>query len=331
MLRKKHQNIVLQQFIHIPSPEPENLSKPENLHDRPSEIVEDIYKGLSGKDIYKGLSGNDILGFQTKKDATNFLEGVKRFLPDDAKVNLNESTISWENGHSTQVRVYPISIDVDKTREMANAANRESAKEMKKIISVGRMDPTKNDVRIFRGYDLMLEQHPEVRGSVIFAPRLVPSRQEVPAYQQLRQDIEETIKGTNEQFGDGSYTPIQPNYGNDQMHAVGQMASADVVAVIPEKDGMNMVALEAVSIMEDGVLVLSEKAGAHEQLKEGVLSVGDPKNIKEIADRIFEALKMSPEERQRRTAVARKVVEKNDLFQWQFNQFSDIYEVLKSK
>jgi trehalose 6-phosphate synthase len=323
MLRAKHPNIVLQHFIHIPWPEPQIFL------DEPRKIV---------NGIYKGLSGNDIIGFQTEKDATNFLKGVQWFLP-YAEVNFNESTVRWKDGHNTRVRVYPISIDVDKTRQMAKAANRESAKaadresvkEMKKIMSAGRMDLIKNDVGVLESYGLMLDKHPKIHGKVIFTPRLVPSRQSVEAYKNLQKDIIRTIAEVNKRYSTESWTPIIPDYENNHKDALGKMMDADVVVVGSLADGMNMVALEAATVMKQGVLVLSAKAGAHGLLKEGVLSVNDPRNTQEMADHLYEALMMSPEERRSKTARARKIVEKNDLLQWQYKQFSDICDVLKTK
>ena len=315
MLRKEHPNIVLQHFIHIPWPEP------QNLRDEPWKIV---------KGIYEGLSGNDIIGFQTEKDATNFLKGVLHFLP-EAEVNLNESTVRWKNGQNTRVRVYPISIDVDKTRKMAKVTNRESVKEMKKIMSAGRMDLIKNDVRVLESYGWMLDHHPNIHRKVIFTPRLVPSRQGVEIYKNLQKEVKRAIAEINKKYSTDSWMPIIPDYGNDHKDALRKMVDADVVVVGSLADGMNLVALEAASIMEQGILVLSAKAGAHELLKEGVLSVNDPRNTQEMADRLYEALMMSPGERRSKTAIARKTVEKNDLLQWQCKQFSDICGVLKSK
>lgn len=258
------------------------------------------------------------------------MKGVLHFLP-EAKVNLNESTVRWKNGQNTRVRVYPISIDVDKTRKMAKVTNRESVKEMKKIMSAGRMDLIKNDVRVLESYGWMLDHHPNIHGKVIFTPRLVPSRQGVEIYKNLQKEVKRAIAEINKKYSTDSWMPIIPDYGNDHKDALRKMVDADVVVVGSLADGMNLVALEAASIMEQGILVLSAKAGAHELLKEGVLSVNDPRNTQEMADRLYEALMMSPGERRSKTAIARKTVEKNDLLQWQCKQFSDICGVLKSK
>ena len=196
------------------------------------------------KGIYEGLSGNDIIGFQTEKDATNFLKGVLHFLP-EAEVNLNESTVRWKNGQNTQVRVYPISIDVDKTRKMAKVTNRESVKEMKKIMSAGRMDLIKNDVRVLESYGWMLDHHPNIHRKVIFTPRLVPSRQGVEIYKNLQKEVKRAIAEINKKYSTDSWMPIIPDYGNDHKDALRKMVDADVVVVGSLADGMNLVALRS--------------------------------------------------------------------------------------
>src|SRR5439155_17948220 len=129
--------------------------------------------------IYQGLVGNDIIGFQTERDARNFLEGARTLL-DGAVVDFEEGAVWWQ-GHRTQTRAYPISISISEERKVVNSAvGRRAAETIKPllhkhtIMRVDRIEPTKNLVRGFQAYAQVLEKHSELHGKVALLTFLVP-------------------------------------------------------------------------------------------------------------------------------------------------------------
>jgi trehalose 6-phosphate synthase len=319
MIRKMHPTIIMQQFIHIPWPDV------RCWHFLPSNIAQAIYGGLVG---------NDIIGFQTERDARNFLEGARTLL-DGAVVDFEEGAIWWQ-GHRTQTRAYPISISVSEERKaVSTAAGKRAAEQMKSLLSqhnivrVDRIDPTKNLVRGFQAYDQLLEKHPELYGKVTFLTFLVPSRQTVQAYRRLDADVRGVIDDVNSKYGTDDWTPIQAFFGNDRIRALAAMQFYDVLLVNPIIDGMNLVAKEgAVVNQNDGVLVLSRTAGAFQQLAKGSIPTS-PTDVSEIADALYKALTLSPDERRMKATLARQAVERSDLNVWMARQIYDINELLE--
>jgi trehalose 6-phosphate synthase len=232
MIRQRHPTIVMQHFIHIPWPDV------RCWHFLPSKIVQAIYQGLVG---------NDIIGFQTERDACNFLEGARTLL-DGAVVDFEEGAVWWQ-GHRTQTRAYPISISVDEERKVVHsAAGKQAAEEIKPllreytIMRVDRLEPTKNIVRGFQAYAQVLEKHPEFHRKVVFLAFLVPSRQTLPMYRRFDADVRSLIDEINQTYGTDDWTPIEAFFENDRVRALTAMQFYDVLLVNPIIDGMNLVA-----------------------------------------------------------------------------------------
>jgi len=199
MIRQQHPNIIMQHFIHIPWPDI------RCWHFLPSRIAQAVYQGLVG---------NDIIGFQTQRDAHNFLEGARTLL-DGAVVDFEEGAIWWQ-GHRTQIQAYPISISVSEERKAINSAAGKRAAEAIKpllrehtIMRVDRIEPTKNLMRGFHAYSQMLEKHPELHGKVVFLAFLVPSRQTLPMYRHFDADVRSLIDEINQTYGTDDWMPIQ--------------------------------------------------------------------------------------------------------------------------
>jgi trehalose 6-phosphate synthase len=319
MIRKRHPTIIMQQFIHIPWPDV------RCWHFLPSNIAHAIYSGLVG---------NDIIGFQTERDARNFLEGVRTLL-DGAVVDFEEGAVWWQ-GHRTQARAYPISISVNEERKMVNsAAGRRASEQIKPllcdytIMRVDRIEPTKNIARGFQAYNDVLEMYPELHGKVTFLAFLVPSRQTLPAYRRFDADVRSLIDEINHKYGTDDWTPIQAFFGNDRIRALAAMRFYDVLLVNPIIDGMNLVAKEGAVVNEvDGVLVLSRTAGAFQQLAKGSVPTS-PTDVVETAQALYKALTMSPEERHTKALLARQAVERSDLTLWMAKQIRDINDLLE--
>lgn len=318
MIREQHPTIIMQQFIHIPWPDircwqflPANISQA----------------------IFNGLVGNDIIGFQTERDAHNFLEGARTLL-EGCVVDFEQGAIWWK-GHHTQVRTYPISISVEDEKKQAQGlAGRRAAERIKPLLGkqtimrVDRIEPTKNILRGFQAYAMLLEQHPDLRGKVNFLAFLVPSRQTLPKYKRLTSEIKKLVEDINNRFGTQEWTPIIAFYENDRIQALAAMRFYDVLLVNPIIDGMNLVAKEgAVVNRQNGLLALSRTAGAFQQLGKFAIPV-TPTDVAGTADALYQALTMPREERRLLSTQARHAVESHDLSKWLQCQFDDINDLL---
>ena len=319
MIRRAHPSIIMQQFIHIPWPDV------RCWHFLPSNMAQAIYSGLVG---------NDIIGFQTERDARNFLEGARTLL-DGAVVDFEEGAVWWQ-GHRTQARAYPISISVNEERRTVNsAAGKRAAAAIKPllrertIMRVDRVEPTKNIVRGFQAYAEVLEHHPELHGKVVFLAFLVPSRQTLPMYRRFDGDVRSLIEDINNKYGTDDWIPIQAFFGNDRVRALAAMQKYDVLLVNPIIDGINLVAKEGPVVNDnDGVLVLSRTAGAFQQLAKGSIPTS-PTDVAETSQALYTALTLSPEERHAKATFARQAVERSDLNLWMVKQVQDINELIE--
>jgi trehalose 6-phosphate synthase len=191
-------------------------------------------------------------------------------------------------------------------------------------LRVDRTDPSKNIVRGFTAYARMLERHPELHGRVGFLALLQPSRQDVPQYEQYLRRVHEIVAEVNQRFARGGWQPIDLRLQDDLPSAIAAYTLFDVLMVNPVFDGMNLVAKEAMLANEsDGVLVLSENAGAHDELGAIALSV-HPFDVEQQANALYDALMMAPSERRTRHEVGADIVRTNDLQKWLQRQLADI-------
>src|SRR5207253_7102311 len=318
MIRRRHPSAVIQQFIHIPWPDI------RCWHFLPSNITHAIYSGLVG---------NDIIGFQTERDARNFLEGARTLL-EGAVVDFEEGAIWWQ-GRRTQVRAYPISISVTEERRVVESAAGKRASEKikpllgeKTIMRVDRIEPTKNIVRGFQAYAQLLDEHPELRGKVNFLAFLVPSRQSLPEYKGYNTEVMKIIEEINQRYGTDEWIPRQAFSGNDRTQALAAMQYYDVLLVNPIIDGMNLVAKEGPIVnLTDGVVVLSRTAGAFQQMGKASIPTS-PTDVHETAQALYKALTLPSDERRIKATLARQIVERQDLNKWLQRQIADINELL---
>lgn len=318
MIRQRHPTLVMQQFIHIPWPDA------RCWHFLPSNIAQEIYQGLAG---------NDIIGFQTERDARNFLEGARTIL-EGAVVDFEEGALWWQ-GQRTQARSYPISISVTSERKIVKSAAGKRAAERihpllgeQTIMRVDRIEPTKNILRGFQAYDQMLEDHKELHGKVNFLAFLVPSRQSLPEYKRYTAEVTKTINRVNNKYGTSTWQPITAFCQNDRTLALAAMQYYDVLMVNPIIDGMNLVAKEGPVVNQNnGVLLLSRTVGAFQQLGKASVPTS-PTDVEETAQALYQALKLPMEERRRISTLARLVVERQDLDAWMQRQIADINELL---
>jgi trehalose 6-phosphate synthase len=233
-------------------------------------------------------------------------------------------------GREVWVRAYPISIDPGEFEDLAQSEDVLEQERFVKclpgklLLRVDRTDLSKNVVRGFQAYGRMLERHPEMRGEVTFLAQLQPSRTDIREYAAYMEAVGTTAEEVNEEYGTGSWMPIELFMEDNFPRSVAAYKNYDVLLVNAVRDGMNLVAKEAAVVNEkNGVLVLSENAGAHEELGEYALTV-NPYDIDEQADSIYAALSMPEEERGRRAKALRETVDSNTIEDWVEAQIQDI-------
>jgi trehalose 6-phosphate synthase len=314
IVRREKPDVFLHHFIHIP------WTQPDAWRVLPSAMREEIYQGLLA---------NDIVGFHTRSYRRNFLQCCRDLM--DLEVDMDAGIVRCEDGHEVWVRSYPLPIDYEATRALASRPRvREFEEEILRrrreysILRVDRADLSKNVLRGFTGFDIFLEQHPEFIEKVTFTAQLMPSRQDVPEYAEYLERIEALVAVVNHRHGTPDWMPINLKLRDDLDEAVASYKHYDVMMVNAMFDGMNLVAKEGPLVNErDGVSILSENTGAHEELGEFALSV-NPFDVQELADAIYAALTMSPEGRARRLRGLKEIVSARDPGDWIDEQIADI-------
>ena len=312
-IRAARPDVFLHHFVHIP------WSQPDSWRILPGEWREEIYRGL--------LS-NDIIGFHTTSSCRNFLACCSELL--ELEVDYDACTVTHE-GRETWVRAYPLAIDAGRLRD---AAASEAVGEYERdvlarrrdhlILRVDRADLSKNILRGFTAFDVFLDQHPEFRERVTFVAHLQPSRQDVPQYAEYLERIEALVAVINHRHGTTDWMPIDLRIYDNFYEAVARYKHYDLLVVNPIFDGMNLVAKEAPAVnTRDGVVLLSENTGAHEEVGDCTLTV-NPFDIQEQADAMHRALTMEAEERRLRAERLRVIVDSRDPGDWVDEQLADI-------
>jgi trehalose 6-phosphate synthase len=292
-------------FVHIPWPGTDSWSV------LPTEIR---------RAVHDGLLANDSVGFHTRRWRRNFMrvaEDTVGAVPDWTRDLLGY------DGRRVVITAAPISVDVDEFDELAQSpavleAGRRLARQRpeKLILRVDRTDPSKNIVRGFRALELYLDAHPEMHKRVGMLALLDPSRQEIPEYAEYVGAIQREARRVNERFQGDGWMPIDLEVSDNFPQAVAAYKDFDVLLVNAIFDGLNLVAKEAPLVNErDGVLILSENAGAYEELGDWALSV-NPFDVAGQADAIHRALEMPEGERRERLGAIRGWVREHDLAAW---------------
>jgi trehalose 6-phosphate synthase len=316
MIRQKRPDAIIQQFVHIPWPDP------------------DYWRLLPlsfRRAICEGMLGNDIVGFQTRDHARSFLYTCEAYVP-GAVIDYAGRAVLWE-GRRVEVRSYPISIDVESVRRAAYSTEARSHDRYLPnylneftVLRVDRAEPSKNIVRGFQAFDRMLELHPEFLGRVNFLAILVPSRLDVSEYQEYLDNVSSIVGRINAKYAnvETSWQPIHVLMGENYPRALAAMKWYDVLLVNTIIDGMNLVAKEGCLLNErNGVLILSEGAGAAIQLGEDALMIA-PADVEGTAEAIYQALTMPLSERRRHAENLRRTVESDDVAKWFREQLWDI-------
>jgi trehalose 6-phosphate synthase len=314
--------VYIQPFIHIPWPGPDAWR---------------ILPGQIRKLILTSLLQSDRVGFQTQKDAFNFVQTCRFYL--DGAHSLGSRNSIQYNGRIVQATAYPISVDTQKLNTLIEEPETHLLKsqlinfvgDRKLILRVDRIEPSKNILRGLEAYRTLLETHPEHRGKVQMMALLVPSRMKVDEYQDYLRDIMSDAGMINAAYSTPYWEPVRIVVGDNYERAIAAMQFYDVLLVNPLADGMNLVAKEGVLVnQKDGILVLSEDAGAFYELGDHALTVS-PFDTYGTANAIHQGLTMLPEEKRKRAEALKKIVLNADIRDWFYNQVDDAMRASKSQ
>jgi trehalose 6-phosphate synthase len=312
-VRERAPDALLAHFVHIPWPQT------DYWHVLPDAIR---------RAIHEGLLANDAVGFHTHRWKLNFLRAACDLA--DAECNFAES-VAEHAGRRTLATVHPISIDPAEFDELAQseavlAAEQDllARRPERLILRVDRTDPSKNIVRGFRAFELYLEAHDEAHGRVGMLALLDPSRQDIPEYSEYLAAIQREARRVNDRFQQERWTPIELSIEDNFPAAVAAYKQFDVLLVNAIFDGLNLVSKEAPLLNErDGVVILSENAGAHEELGEWAVSV-NPFDVAGQAEALHRALSMPLAERRERIEAIRAHVREHDIAAWVEGQLADL-------
>jgi trehalose 6-phosphate synthase/phosphatase len=300
MLRERVPNVPVAFFLHTPFPEPAVFA-----HVPQSEKLLD------------GMLGANVIGFHTDAYARNFLAAVEAH---GFRVRGNNVL---DGKRRACVRTRPMGIDVDSfarlgtdphvLAEVERIRNRETAL----LLGVDRLDYTKGIPQRLLAFECLLDEHPRLHGRVSFLQIAVPTREEITAYRDLREVVEELVRRINNRYGRPGWTPVDYLYGTVDVNTLASLyRAADVMVVTSRRDGLNLVAKEFIATRTDydGVLILSKFAGAAQELT-AALQV-DPNRVGDLARVYYSALTMSDNERRSRMRELRRALENNGILQW---------------
>lgn len=303
MLRESVSDIGIGYFHHIPFPSYE------------------LFRVLPERDeLLNGLLGADLIGFHTYDYMRHFVSASERVLDLHFKLDhvMLENRIAF-------VDAFPMGINYDSYYDTAIQPNvQEKATELKNsfgqhklILSVDRLDYSKGIIHRLKGFARFLEKHPDYKEKVSLAMIIVPSRDAVDRYADLKTKIDETIGSINGTYSTINWTPVYYFYHSfDFEELVAMYHIADIALVTPLRDGMNLVAKEYLAAKRDnpGVLILSEMAGAAIELNESIIV--NPNDVEEIERALLKALSMPEEEQIRKLSTMQKSISKHTVNAW---------------
>ena len=303
MLRRARPEVSIGFFLHIPFPSQE------------------LIRVLPWRtELLRGMLGADLIGFHTFGYMRHFLSAVSHLLGFPAQNGQIETPT-----RSVRVDAFPMGIDYNRYAETAaseataahTAEYHEALRDTRVILSIDRLDYTKGIAQRLRAFDLLLQRYPEWRGQVSLIMLVVPSRDQVPQYAALKEEIDNLVGRINSQYRTIGWNPIHYFYRSLPLEElVALYRLAEVALVTPMRDGMNLVAKEFVASKLDqrGVLILSERAGAARELSDAILI--NPTNINQLVEAMHDALVMPEEEQNTRMIAMQALVKRYNVFSW---------------
>lgn len=303
LLREKIQDISIGYFHHIPFPSYE------------------LFRVLPERaKLLKGLLGADLIGFHTHDYMRHFISAVYRVLGIDSELD----EINYNN-RVIHVDAFPMGINydlhhdaiLDETVQKMAIQFRQNFGNHKLVLSVDRLDYSKGIIHRLKGFAQFLENNPEYRGEVSLVMVVVPSRDSVDRYAELKTKIDEMIGSLNGLYSSLDWSPVYYFYHGfpfEELMALYHIANFALVT--PVRDGMNLVAKEYIAVKRDqpGMLILSEMAGAAAELSQAIII--NPNNIDEIEEALLEALKMTDEEKKTRMGKMRQTLSRQTVSKW---------------
>jgi trehalose 6-phosphate synthase/phosphatase len=283
------------------------------------------------EELIVGMLGADLLGFHTFDDARHFLSAASRL----SSSNLSENVLLY-NDRQVVVEAFPMGIDSKKFEKLTKhekvakftASIKASLKNIKTILSIDRLDYSKGILQRLQAFELLLQLHPEYIGKLALYMIVVPSRDTVPKYKELKDQIDQLVGNINAHFRTINWVPVHYFYRSFSIEFLSAIySSADICLVTPMRDGMNLVSKEYVASRahQNGVLILSEMAGASKELNDALIV--NPNNIGDIMKAIVQAIDMSPEEQHMRMKSMQAIVAKFDIHLWVKNFMDKLKEV----
>ncbi|MFI6516755.1 trehalose-6-phosphate synthase [Spirillospora sp. NPDC050679] len=304
MLRELRPDLRIGFFLHIPFP--------------PLEL---FWQLPWRRQILEGLLGADLVGFQLPGAAANFVRLCRRLL----EARYSKQDVYWED-RVVRARAFPISVDVEELHDLIERPEvRARAKEIREdlgggtvLLGVDRLDYTKGITQRLEAFGELFGDGDLKPGEAVFAQIATPSRERVEQYQLLRDQIEQQvgrINGEHSELGTTVVHYLHTSYDREELAAL--YLAADVMVVTPLRDGMNLVAKEYVACREDlgGTLVLSEFAGAAEELRRGAYLV-NPYDIDGLKETLLKAIRAEPAEQSKRMRTMRRRVLEHDVDRW---------------
>lgn len=320
MIRAQQAELAIGFFLHIPFPSYE------------------LFRLLPWRaELLEGMIGADLVGFHTYDDVQHFLNAAVRILP------LNSSSNILTVGDRPVVaEAFPMGIDFDKYSSLIEDENvREQVKLLKDnfrdnriILSVDRLDYSKGILQRLEAFELLLELHPEYISKVVLYMIVVPSRDTVPQYKMLKDQIDKKVGNINASYRTLEWSPILYFYRAFPIETLSALYHvADIGLVTPMRDGMNLVSKEYVAsrTKNNGVLILSEMAGASKELIDALIV--NPNNIGDITKAIVKALNMPQSEQETNMKEMRKIVSHFNIFHWvdiYMDKLKEVKELQKS-
>jgi trehalose 6-phosphate synthase/phosphatase len=302
LLRAERSDLNIGFFLHIPFPKVKTFTRLPQY-----------------KLLLRGMLGADVIGFHTTTYVTNFLEACQA-----AGIAQATSNMITLRDHTVQVGDFPMGIDYEKYAAAGKSkAVRKAVRKYRKryrrrrvIVAVDRLDPSEGLTERLEAYRTFLELEPRMRGKIVFSMVAAPSRTEVAAYQNLAKKLRALVDEINETYGTEKWQPVDYMYKSvpfEEVTALYQIA--DVAFIAPLRDGMNLVAKEFIaSKRKRGVLILSQTAGAAQELPDAILV--NPRNRQELVDALQQALTMRPRELRDRLKRMQQQLAGNTVQDW---------------
>lgn len=311
-IREQHEDISIGFFLHIPFPSFE------------------VFRTLPWRnEILEGLLGANLIGFHTYNYQRHFLSSVRRLLGHE--IHFNEINLG---NRIVKVDSFPMGIDYEKFNRAAIMHKKRPEKDMSKfqkeidrklsaspglklVLSIDRLDYTKGIANRIHAFEYFLDRFPEFREKVTLVMLTVPSRSNVEQYQLMKSEVDEQVGRINGKYSTMNWTPIWYFYRSLPFESLIDLyISSEIALILPIRDGMNLVAKEYIASRADGrgVLILSEMAGAAQEMSEALIV--NPNNFEEIAHSIRDAILMDEEEQQDRNRALQLRLKRYNIDKW---------------